>query len=157
MIVLGKQWTLSLEEQSRRGHLQSHSQQRQGDCGPPELIKSVMTVILGKEKSMLLFKALILTKKQKSTLICKAIWGDVHWGEEFTFRKAHCALKSLCNCHSLTDFTGVRIVKNGPPSVPTAGRQPSDLSHATLPHLPQRDPSGWKHQANHCRSLNRKR
>ena len=30
------------------------------------------------EKSTLLFKTLILTKQQKSTLICKAIWGDVH-------------------------------------------------------------------------------
>lgn len=44
----------------------------------PELMKPVLTVMTGKEKSMLLFKALILTKKQKSTLICKAILGDVH-------------------------------------------------------------------------------
>lgn len=51
----------------------------QWDAGPPEPMKPGVSVIIGKdfffimEKSTLLFKALILTKKQKSTLICKAI------------------------------------------------------------------------------------
>lgn len=40
--------------------------------------------------------------------------------------------------YSLADFTGVRIAKSGPPSVPRAGRQPSNLS-CYLPQLPHRE------------------
>lgn len=52
-------------------------QQRRG-LWASELMKPVLTVMTGKEKSMLLFKASNLTKKQNLLLICKAILGDVH-------------------------------------------------------------------------------